>query len=114
MHSLSRAVDIDARLSRLEERSRHVQIDDESLCDSCDARLGTKLFAMYPDDTVVCYKVSAQSLLLIVLLGYSQICIFQNFMMCIPEEQHKFYDLAGNNARDNVFFVFCHVISMIF
>ena len=58
VHNLSRAVDIDARLSRLEERSRHVQIDDESLCDSCDARLGTKLFAMYPDDTVVCYKVS--------------------------------------------------------
>ncbi|XP_027907316.1 vacuolar sorting protein 3 [Vigna unguiculata] len=56
VHNLSRAVDIDARLSRLEERSRHVQIDDESLCDSCDARLGTKLFAMYPDDTVVCYK----------------------------------------------------------
>ncbi|MED6133669.1 hypothetical protein PIB30_030309 [Stylosanthes scabra] len=56
VHNLSRAVDIDARLSRLEERSRHVQINDESLCDSCDARLGTKLFAMYPDDTVVCYK----------------------------------------------------------
>ncbi|XP_028795690.1 vacuolar sorting protein 3 isoform X4 [Neltuma alba] len=56
VHSLSRAVDIDARLSRLEERSRHVQINDESLCDSCHARLGTKLFAMYPDDTVVCYK----------------------------------------------------------
>ncbi|KAG5042985.1 hypothetical protein JHK87_006900 [Glycine soja] len=56
VHNLSRAVDIDARLSRLEERSRNVQINDESLCDSCDARLGTKLFAMYPDDTVVCYK----------------------------------------------------------
>ncbi|KAG4400739.1 hypothetical protein AAZX31_07G113900 [Glycine max] len=56
VHNLSRAVDIDARLSRLEERSRHVQINDESLCDSCDARLGTKLFAMYPDDSVVCYK----------------------------------------------------------
>lgn len=56
VHNLSRAVDIDARLSRLEERSRHVQINDESLCDSCNARLGTKLFAMYPDDTVVCYK----------------------------------------------------------
>ncbi|XP_027335258.1 vacuolar sorting protein 3 [Abrus precatorius] len=56
VHSLSRAVDIDARLSRLEERSRNVQINDESLCDSCNARLGTKLFAMYPDDTVVCYK----------------------------------------------------------
>ncbi|KAJ1427930.1 Vacuolar sorting protein 39/Transforming growth factor beta receptor-associated domain 1 [Sesbania bispinosa] len=57
VHNLSRAVDIDARLSRLEERSRHVQINDESLCDSCNARLGTKLFAMYPDDTVVCYKI---------------------------------------------------------
>lgn len=56
VHNLSRAVDIDARLSRLDERSRHMQINDESLCDSCNARLGTKLFAMYPDDTVVCYK----------------------------------------------------------
>ncbi|RYQ88464.1 hypothetical protein Ahy_B09g095638 isoform B [Arachis hypogaea] len=56
VHNLSRAVDMDARLSRLEERSRNVQINDESLCDSCDARLGTKLFAMYPDDTVICYK----------------------------------------------------------
>ena len=54
---MSRAVDVDARLARLEERSRHVQINDESLCDSCHARLGTKLFAMYPDDTIVCYKV---------------------------------------------------------
>ncbi|KAL3739286.1 hypothetical protein ACJRO7_020658 [Eucalyptus globulus] len=56
VHNLSRAVDLDARLAILEERSRHVQINDESLCDSCQARLGTKLFAMYPDDTVVCYK----------------------------------------------------------
>ncbi|GMI77799.1 vacuolar protein sorting 3, modified transport to the vacuole 10 [Hibiscus trionum] len=56
VHYLSRAVHIDARLARLEERSRIVQINDESLCDSCHARLGTKLFAMYPDDTVVCYK----------------------------------------------------------
>jgi hypothetical protein len=63
VHNLSRAVDIDARLSRLDERSRNVQINDESLCDSCNARLGTKLFAMYPDDTIVCYKVSAWSLL---------------------------------------------------
>ncbi|XP_065853630.1 vacuolar sorting protein 3-like [Euphorbia lathyris] len=56
VHNLSRAIDVDARLARMEERSRHVQINDESLCDSCHARLGTKLFAMYPDDTVVCYK----------------------------------------------------------
>lgn len=57
VHSLSRAVHVDARLGRLEERSRNVQINDESLCDSCHARLGTKLFAMYPDDSIVCYKV---------------------------------------------------------
>lgn len=56
VRNMSRAVDVDARLARLEERSRHVQINDESLCDSCHARLGTKLFAMYPDDTIVCYK----------------------------------------------------------
>ncbi|CAH8392427.1 unnamed protein product [Eruca vesicaria subsp. sativa] len=56
VHNVSRALDVDSRLARLEERSRHVQITDESLCDSCFARLGTKLFAMYPDDTIVCYK----------------------------------------------------------
>lgn len=56
VHNLSRAVNLDANLARLEERSRLVQINDESLCDSCHARLGTKLFAMYPDDTIVCYK----------------------------------------------------------
>ncbi|KAG5517235.1 hypothetical protein RHGRI_037853 [Rhododendron griersonianum] len=56
VHNLSRATDVDASLGRLEERSRHVQINEESLCDSCHARLGTKLFAMYPDDTIVCYK----------------------------------------------------------
>ncbi|XP_052188074.1 vacuolar sorting protein 3 [Diospyros lotus] len=56
VHNLSRAMEIDASLGRLEERSRHVQINEESLCDSCHARLGTKLFAMYPDDTIVCYK----------------------------------------------------------
>ncbi|KAL4585968.1 hypothetical protein LXL04_010596 [Taraxacum kok-saghyz] len=56
VHNMSRAVGLDANLARLEERSRHVQINDESLCDSCHARLGTKLFAMYPDDTIVCYK----------------------------------------------------------
>ncbi|KAL9685106.1 hypothetical protein QQ045_022553 [Rhodiola kirilowii] len=56
VRNLSRAADVDARLARLEERSRHVQINDESLCESCRTRLGTKLFAMYPDDTIVCYK----------------------------------------------------------
>ncbi|XP_047080699.1 vacuolar sorting protein 3-like [Lolium rigidum] len=56
VHSLSLATNLDARLTRLEERSRHVQLTDESICDSCRARLGTKLFVMYPDDSVVCYR----------------------------------------------------------
>ncbi|WOG84814.1 hypothetical protein DCAR_0103999 [Daucus carota subsp. sativus] len=56
VHNLSHAVDVDASLARFEERSRHVQINEETLCDSCHSRLGTKLFAMYPDDSVVCYK----------------------------------------------------------
>ncbi|KAL5985479.1 hypothetical protein ACLOJK_027463 [Asimina triloba] len=56
VHSISHAINVEAKLARLEERSRNVQINDESICDSCHARLGTKLFAMYPDDTVVCYK----------------------------------------------------------
>ncbi|GMH02675.1 hypothetical protein Nepgr_004514 [Nepenthes gracilis] len=56
VHNLSQAVDIDVRLARLEERARHIQISDESMCDSCHAHLGTKLFAMYPDDSIVCYK----------------------------------------------------------
>uniref|UniRef100_A0A7C9A4M3 Vacuolar sorting protein 39/Transforming growth factor beta receptor-associated zinc finger domain-containing protein n=1 Tax=Opuntia streptacantha TaxID=393608 RepID=A0A7C9A4M3_OPUST len=58
VHSLSRAMNVDARLARVEERARYVQINDESLCDSCHARLGTKLFAMYPDDSIVCFKCS--------------------------------------------------------
>ncbi|KAL3843547.1 hypothetical protein ACJIZ3_000950 [Penstemon smallii] len=56
VHNMSRASDVDASLARLEERSRHVLINEVSMCDSCHSRLGTKLFAMYPDDTVVCYK----------------------------------------------------------
>ncbi|KAK2966369.1 hypothetical protein RJ640_021513 [Escallonia rubra] len=59
-YSISRAVDVDARLARLDERSRHVQINDECLCDSCHARLGTKLFAMYPDDTI-CFRRQGES-----------------------------------------------------
>lgn len=84
MHNLSLAVDVDAKLARLEERSRHVQINDESLCDSCHARLGTKLFAMYPDDTIVCYKVCDIDLSHIILMWmnfWNAVGIlFQNFM----------------------------------
>ncbi|KAL8033886.1 hypothetical protein ABFX02_13G185100 [Erythranthe guttata] len=56
VHNMSHALVIDASLGRMEERCRNVQINDESTCGSCHARLGTKLFAMYPDDSIVCYK----------------------------------------------------------
>ncbi|KAI5072328.1 hypothetical protein GOP47_0012434 [Adiantum capillus-veneris] len=53
---LTRAENFKARLSRLEQRSRHTLVTDQSLCGSCFARFGTKLFALYPNDSVVCYK----------------------------------------------------------
>ncbi|MQL95338.1 hypothetical protein Taro_028003 [Colocasia esculenta] len=56
VHRLSRALNLEAQLARLDERTRHVPINDESICDSCHVRLGTKLFAIYPDDSIVCYK----------------------------------------------------------
>lgn len=56
VHNISKAMNLEAQLARIEERSRYVQISDENICDSCHARLGTKLFAMYPDDSIVCYK----------------------------------------------------------
>ncbi|ERN20206.1 transforming growth factor-beta receptor-associated protein 1 homolog [Amborella trichopoda] len=61
VHKLSRAINLDSKLARYEERSRHVQIHDESVCDSCHVRLGTKLFAIYPNDSVVCYKCFRRS-----------------------------------------------------
>lgn len=73
VHNLSRATDVDASLGRLEERSRHVQINEESICDSCHARLGTKLFAMYPDDTIVCYKVGNIDISFICVFGRSKL-----------------------------------------
>lgn len=34
-------------------------ITTDTACARCRARIGTKLFALYPDDTVVCYKVTS-------------------------------------------------------
>ncbi|KAJ3683189.1 hypothetical protein LUZ60_013416 [Juncus effusus] len=56
VRNISKAINLDARLARMEERSRHVQLTDETVCDSCHTLLGTKLFVMYPDDSVVCYR----------------------------------------------------------
>lgn len=53
---LTRAENFEARLSRLEQRNRHTLITDQSSCGSCSSRFGTKLFALYPNGSVVCYK----------------------------------------------------------
>eukprot|EP00250_Pteridium_aquilinum_P021146 c25040_g1_i1 orf=503-3787(-) len=53
---LTRAENFEARLSRLEQRNRHTLVTDQSLCGSCHSRFGTKLFALYPNGSVVCYK----------------------------------------------------------
>lgn len=53
---LSRAENFEARMSRLEQRARHTRITDQSSCGSCFSRFGTKLFALYPNGSVVCYK----------------------------------------------------------
>ncbi|CAM6087801.1 unnamed protein product [Calypogeia fissa] len=56
VRQLVRKDNLEARISRVEERSRHVSITAESTCGSCGARIGTKLFALYPDESVFCYK----------------------------------------------------------
>lgn len=53
---LTRAENFEARLSRLEQRNRHTLVTDQSSCGSCYSRFGTKLFALYPNGSVVCYK----------------------------------------------------------
>ena len=58
---LERHTNLEARVDRVEERSRQVCITTDTACARCRARIGTKLFALYPDDTVVCYKVSSPS-----------------------------------------------------
>ncbi|MCO5566316.1 hypothetical protein L7F22_019993 [Adiantum nelumboides] len=53
---LTRAENFEARMLRLEQRNRHTLVTDQSLCGPCFARFGTKLFALYPNNSVVCYK----------------------------------------------------------
>jgi hypothetical protein len=57
VRQLVRKENLEARTARVEERSRNVCITADSTCGSCGARIGTKLFALYPDESVFCYKV---------------------------------------------------------
>lgn len=57
VRQLVRKDNLEARIARVEERSRHVCITADSTCGSCGARIGTKLFALYPDESIFCYKV---------------------------------------------------------
>lgn len=74
---MNRKENLEARIARVEERSRHVCITADTVCGSCNARIGTKLFALYPNDMIFCYKVgsffifltlSSRDLLIVVLL----------------------------------------------
>lgn len=55
---INRHKNLEARVDRVEERSRQVCITDDTICGRCHARIGTKLFVLYPDDSIVCYKCS--------------------------------------------------------
>lgn len=54
---INRHNNLEARVDRVDERSRQVCITDDTICGHCHARIGTKLFVLYPDDSIVCYKV---------------------------------------------------------
>jgi hypothetical protein len=54
---LNRHNNLEARVDRVEERSRQVCITTDTICGRCRARIGTKLFVLFPDDSIVCYKV---------------------------------------------------------
>jgi len=55
---INRHNNLEARIDRVEERSRQVCITDDTICGRCHARIGTKLFVLYPDNSIVCYKCS--------------------------------------------------------
>lgn len=54
---INRHNNLEARVDRMEERSRQVCVTDDTTCGRCRARIGTKLFVLFPDDSIVCYKV---------------------------------------------------------
>lgn len=59
---INRHNNLEARVDRVEERSRQVCITDDTTCGRCRARIGTKLFVLFPDDSIVCYKVLCLSI----------------------------------------------------
>ena len=61
---LNRHNNLEARVDRVEERSRQVCITTDTICGRCRARIGTKLFVLFPDDSIVCYKVRTDWLIL--------------------------------------------------
>ncbi|OAE25533.1 hypothetical protein AXG93_1543s1500 [Marchantia polymorpha subsp. ruderalis] len=60
VRQMNRKENLEARIARVEERSRHVCITADTVCGSCNARIGTKLFALYPNDMIFCYKCLRQ------------------------------------------------------
>ncbi|KAL2652733.1 hypothetical protein R1flu_020861 [Riccia fluitans] len=60
VRQMNRKENLDARIAKVEEKSRHVCITVDTVCGSCSARIGTKLFALYPNDMIFCYKCLRQ------------------------------------------------------
>lgn len=56
VRQLARADNLAARVDRIKERSRHAVVSEDRACRACHNRLGTKLFALLPNDVIVCYQ----------------------------------------------------------
>lgn len=48
-------------VSCLQLQSQRVVTTEERACAMCHTRIGTKIFAVYPDGTLVCYKCHKKS-----------------------------------------------------
>eukprot|EP00850_Spirogloea_muscicola_P006744 SM000032S12128 [mRNA] locus=s32:638694:643439:- [translate_table: standard] len=58
---LARGLNLCARVAAVKAEARSVLVNDERGCWVCHARIGTKLFAAYPNDVLVCYPCLRQT-----------------------------------------------------
>lgn len=61
VRQLARSNGLAARAARVRERMRMAIITEASECGSCGRRIGSRLFALYPHNLVVCYQCLARS-----------------------------------------------------
>ena len=53
---LARALESAAAIQRVAGRRQFVEVTNDTVCEVCRTRIGTKVFARYPSGTVVCYR----------------------------------------------------------